>query len=579
VTHWQEQGVENEEELTKALLSLPNAVTYAACLMRVSVTGLRELMGAVVSDGAPTLNAPSLRDGRNLTELARRGKLPPCIARDREIRMVAAILQRMNKNMPVLVGEPGVGKTAIAEGLAQYLCTEDAPAALRNSVVIEFPISLFTAGHGGVGEVQAFVRRVLDDLKRNPDVILFLDEFHSVLGAGRGEGQTEDVAQILKPALARAEIRMVGATTTDEYGLLEQDRAFERRMNPVRVEEPTPEQASEMLLGSRSRYEAHFLLQIDDDAMRAAVELSHRYLPHRRLPDKAFDLLDTTCGRLRTFTRAEAVTAEDVRQSIGTVMDRIVMSYGSVTERGRPLGVFLFHGPVGVGKTFLCRQLAATVLGDERRFLRLSMEEFSDDDAVVRLVGQPSASAWERSGILAGFMRESPFCVIELDSVEAAGRRVASLLATLTSGGRVHCGDGRSLDARNLVCVLSTTAVPENGDPLAVLPSELAAQVDDTVCFHALDREGLIRVAELALVPVRERLRELDGVSLDVDAEVLQALADAAVPAGTTRGLLRSLEREVLLPLAEMRLSGRLSEAERVRCVKDAEAVRLIVEG
>jgi ATP-dependent Clp protease ATP-binding subunit ClpC len=265
--------------------------------------------------------------------------------------------------------------------------------------------------------------------------------------------------------------------------------------------------------------------------------------------------------------------------AIGTVMDRIVMSYGSVTERGRPLGVFLFHGPVGVGKTFLCRQLAATVLGDERRFLRLSMEEFSDDDAVVRLVGQPSASAWERSGILAGFMRESPFCVIELDSVEAAGRRVASLLATLTSGGRVHCGDGRSLDARNLVCVLSTTAVPENGDPLAVLPSELAAQVDDTVCFHALDREGLIRVAELALVPVRERLRELDGVSLDVDAEVLQALADAAVPAGTTRGLLRSLEREVLLPLAEMRLSGRLSEAERVRCVKDAEAVRLIVEG
>ena len=311
---WRETCPDDEKAMTLDLLSGPSALTYALCVMGISADYLREQIDTASVSMPVRLDTPCLNKyGRDLTELAMRHKLMPCIGRKDEIRRVAEVLLRMHKNMPVLVGEAGVGKTAIVEGFAQYLLTPEAPAALRGCSVIEFPVAGMTSGKGIVGQIEEFVTNLIKELTLHPDVILFLDEIHQLVGAGTTKDNSNDVAQMFKPALSRGAIKVIGATTLGEYKRLEQNEALERRACPVRVEEPSQATALKMLTQTRSRYETHHGVKIKDEALEAAVKLAHGYVTHRRLPDSAFELLDTACASVRAFaTESREIGERDI---------------------------------------------------------------------------------------------------------------------------------------------------------------------------------------------------------------------------------------------------------------------------
>jgi ATPases with chaperone activity, ATP-binding subunit len=431
----------------------------------------------------------------DLTALAACGRLDPVIGREEEIARLIQILVRRTKNNPALVGEPGVGKTAVVEGLAQRIADGKVPQELRGKRLLSLDLSCVVAGTKYRGEFEERIGGLLREVRAQGDVMLFIDELHNLVGTGAAEGAI-DAANIFKPALGRGELRLIGATTIEEYRRhIEKDAALERRFQPVEVAEPSEATALEILQGLRPRYEAHHRVKLTDDALAAAVELSMRYLPDRRLPDKAIDLIDEAAARLRMgHGGGEAVEREDIaallalwtgvpvqslqqdecaqllalesrlhRSIIGQEEAVRVMSCAvrrgraGLKEPERPAGCFLFLGPTGVGKTALCRALAKNLFGSEKNLLRFDMSEYSEGHSVSRLVGAPPGYVGHDSGgQLTQALRRKPYSVVLFDEIEKAHPEVWNLLLQIMEDGQLTDKQGRCASFANALVVMTS---------------------------------------------------------------------------------------------------------------------------
>ena len=628
---------------------------------------------------------------RDLTAMARMGQLDPVIERDTEITRAVQILSRRTKNNPVLIGEPGVGKTAVAEGLAQKIAAAEVPDELMDKRLLSLDLSAMVAGTKYRGEFEERVKALLDEVRREGNVILFLDELHTIVGAGSAEGAVA-AANILKPALGRGELRVVGATTLAEYRrYIEKDAALERRFQPITVGEPTEEQALAILRALRPRYESHHRLKISDEALAAAVTLSRRYITGRFLPDKAVDLMDEAASRVRMGTRpdspelrameAKAAEAErdraaavaeqnyeraamlrDVEHScreqaeqerealrraqrekqrtVGeedvaavvsawtgvpvtrltedegerllrledTLHARVVGQDEAVREVARalrraraglrdpkrPVGSFLFLGPTGVGKTELCRALADAVFGDEEALVRLDMSEYMERHTVSRLVGAPPGYVgYDEGGQLTEKVRRRPWSVVLFDEIEKAHEDVWNLLLQILEDGVLTDAQGRRVDFRNTVLVMTSNvgakaitssaaklgfAQAEDGDGgfarvketvmaelRATFKPEFLNRIDSTVVFRRLSRADVSAIARRMLKATVQRAAAL-GVTLTVEDAAVERIADEGFdPLYGARPLRRVIRAEVEDAVAELLLSGTLHAGAAAR--------------
>ena len=432
---------------------------------------------------------------RDLTALAASEVLDPVIGRAKEVKRVIEILARRRKNNPALIGEPGVGKTAVAEALAIAIVQGKVPDDLARKRLVALDLSSMIAGTKYRGEFEERVKNILNEVRRAGDVILFLDELHTIVGAGSAEGAI-DAANILKPALGRGDLQVIGATTTEEYRkYIEKDAALERRFQPVIVEEPSTQEAEAILRGLLPRYEHHHRLTISPGAVTAAVTLSQRYLPDRWLPDKAVDLMDEAASRTRLSGKpSPLVTEEEIAQVVAgwtgipltaltrsesdkllhleeTLHRRVAGQEKAVTaiarairrsrtglkEPGRPVGSFLFLGPTGVGKTELCKALAHALFGTEKALIRFDMSEYMEQHTVSRLLGSPPGYVGhDEGGQLTEAVRRKPWSVVLFDEIEKAHEDVWSILLQALEDGQVTDAQGRRADFRNCVLILTS---------------------------------------------------------------------------------------------------------------------------
>ena len=439
--------------------------------------------------------------GTDLTARAERGELDPVIGRDGEIERVIQILCRRSKNNPVLVGEAGVGKSAVAEGLAQAIAAGDVPEKLLGKRLFSLDVAALLAGTRYRGDFEERLKGALDSAVNAGNVILFIDEIHNILGAGGGDKSGPDLANLIKPLLARGRLMTVGATTFDEYSkYFEKDPALERRFQPVKVEQPAPDDALNILRGLKGKYEDYHGVVITDEALSAAVVLSERYITDRKLPDKAIDLMDEAASRKRIAAErgggavSPVVSAEDIaevvsgwtgvpatsltsgeaekfgrleellsrrvigqEEAVRAVAKAMKRARTGLSDPRRPIGSFLFAGPTGVGKTELAKALAEAVFGDEKLLVRLDMSEYTEKSSVSRLIGAaPGLVGYEEGGQLTGKVRRHPYSVVLFDEIEKAHPEVFDLLLQVLDDGRLTDGRGRTVDFRNTVVILTS---------------------------------------------------------------------------------------------------------------------------
>ena len=462
----------------------------------------RQLSGQLVLPAQPRMAAsrtgrPSDKYGRDLTRLAQEGQLDPVLCRDAELDRMIEILCRRQKNNPCLLGEPGVGKSALAEALAQRIAAGQITPALRGKRVLALDMASMVAGTKYRGDFEERFKNLLEELYRDRSTILFIDEIHIIAGAGAAEGAI-DAASILKPMLARGEIQLIGATTPEEYRkTIQKDSALERRFGRVMVEEPTPAAAETILAGLMPRYERYHGVSIPPEAIHAAVELSVRYLPGRYLPDKAIDLLDeaaaarriadasggrralTPADIARVVSKASGVPAERVGeaererlanleqrlaaevigqpQAVAAVASAIRRSRTGLRESGRPIGAMLFLGPTGVGKTQLARTLAKCWFGSEKALLRFDMSEYMERHTVARLLGAPPGYVGhDEGGQLTEAVRRRPYSVVLFDEIEKAHSDIQNLLLQILEDGNLTDSQGRRADFSNTIILLTS---------------------------------------------------------------------------------------------------------------------------
>ena len=634
---------------------------------------------------------------RDLTQAARAGELDPVIGRSREIERIVQILSRRTKNNPVLIGEPGVGKSAIVEGLAQLIIEGNIPEILRNKRVVSLDLASMLAGAKYRGEFEERLKNAMGEIRKAGNVILFIDELHTIVGAGASEGAI-DAANILKPMLARGEIQCVGATTLNEYHKhIEKDSALERRFQPVNVGEPTREESVEILMGLRDRYEAHHRVQITDEAIRAAVNLSDRYISDRFLPDKAIDLIDEAASRVRikAFTAPpdmkeqeaklealnketeEAVAHEDFEkaarlrdekkqlnnemterrrdweqrrnakieivgqdevaqivsawtgipvtrmtedeaarllnleeilharvvgqeEAVKAVSRAVRRARAGLKDPNRPIGSFIFLGPTGVGKTELCKALGEALFGDEDSLIRIDMSEYMEKYSVSRLIGSPPGYVgYEEGGQLTEKVRRKPYAVILLDEVEKAHPDVFNILLQILEDGRLTDGQGRVVDFKNTVIVMTSNAgahelkrqrslgfgSSENTEKAydtmrenimeevkRTFRPEFLNRVDEIIVFHALEQSEIDQIARLMMRSVEKRLAER-GIRLTVDEDALKLISAAGYDLQYgARPLRRAIQRMVEDALSEEILMGHIRLGDEVRGVnRDGE--------
>lgn len=631
-----------------------------------------------------------LKYGKDLTQAAKDNDIDPVIGRKEEIDRVIQILSRRTKNNPCLIGEPGVGKTAIAEGLAQKISAGEVPEILKGKRVVSLDMTSMLAGAKYRGDFEERIKNVLDEVAKNHNVILFIDEIHNIIGAGAAEGAI-DAANILKPQLARGQIQVIGATTLDEYRkYIEKDSALERRFQPVMVNEPNQEDAVKILFGLRDKYEAHHKIKITDEAIKAAVELSSRYINDRFLPDKAIDLIDEAAAkvRLRAYTaptdvkeledrlkelaneKAAAVnnqefeqaakfrdeekqlkeqlesqkqqwieknsgltgevTPEDIADIVSgwtgvpvkqlteeeserllhleeVLHERVVGQDEAVSavcraiRRGRvglkdphrPMGSFLFLGPTGVGKTELCKTLAAALFGDEDAMLRLDMSEYMEKHTVSRMVGSPPGYVgYEEGGQLTEKIRRKPYSVVLFDEIEKAHPDVFNILLQILEDGILTDSQGRKVDFKNAVIIMTSNigarlldekktvgfatgndaASKEQEENRSIIMNELKKyfrpellnRIDDIIIFNKLTRADIAEIATRMFSTLEKRLEQLD-IHLKVTQEAVEKIGEAGFDdVYGARPLRRAITARIEDPISELMLEGKIQAGELV---------------
>lgn len=576
---------------------------------------------------------------RDLSAMAASGDIDPVIGRGLEINRAMQILSRRSKNNPVLVGEPGVGKTAVAEGLALAVSRGEAPESLRNKRIVSLDIPALLAGTRYRGDFEDRVKSVLRDVRRAGDIILFIDELHTIMGAGSAEGAI-DAANILKPALGRGELQLIGATTTEEYRRhIEKDAALERRLQMVRVEEPDRAQALDMLSGMRPALEKHHNINITDAALEAACDLSMRYINDRRLPDKAIDLLDEASAAVRMAGTDSVVESKDIARVVSMwtgipvsgldeeengqlralenrLKERIIGQDAAVTavakavrrarvglkDPCRPLGSFMFCGPSGVGKTELCKALAACVYGDEGAMIRLDMSEYMEKHSVSRLIGSPPGYVgYEDGGQLTEKVRRKPWSVVLFDEIEKAHEDVWSILLQIMDDGALTDSTGRRVDFSNALIIMTSNVgaklITAPRSPIGfggnsgegeghvrqelmealrgVFKAEFLNRVDEFLIFRKLSPEDMQRIAAKLVDAVQERFRALD-ITLHVPDEVLSWLGDSCSKENCgARPLRRRIQEELVDRAAQMLLEGSIKPGDRLRAEVGDESIVL----
>ena len=624
---------------------------------------------------------------RDLTKLARSGKLDPVIGRDDEILRVIQVLSRRTKNNPVLIGEAGVGKTAILEGLSQKIADNDVPEILSGKTVVALDLGSMIAGSRFRGEFEERLKAAIEEIQEGQgDIILFIDELHTVVGAGAAQGAM-DASNMLKPALARGELQCVGATTLDEFRKhIEKDPALERRFAPVFVEEPDIEQTVAMLKGLRSRYEEHHKVNITEEALTAATKLSHRYITDRKLPDKAIDLMDEAAAKLRValyslpselkdkkkeidklqsdedtasterdYQRAaeckaerlriesefndmrrqweqehqlnEVVDTEDIAEvvsnwtgipltqmleteaekllnmeerlqqriiaqekAISALSDAIRRGRSGLKDPKRPTGSFIFLGASGVGKTELAKALAEFLFDDEDALVRIDMSEYREQHTVSRLFGAPPGYiGYEEGGQLTESVRRRPYRVVLFDEIEKAHPEVWNALLQILDDGRLTDGQGRVVDFRNTVLIMTSNlgteftsgsgsvgflsqkngSIDENDSKIQkalkdTFRPEFLNRIDEIIIFSQLTAEDMGKIVDLQMDEIQERLAEY-GLTVNLTEEARDWLANQGFdPAFGARPLKRAMQKHIESPLSVKMLRGDFSNGDCV---------------
>ena len=633
-------------------------------------------------DKSKESKTPALKAfGRDLTEIASKGEMDPVIGRKNEIERVIQILCRRTKNNPVLLGEAGVGKTAIVEGLAQEIAKGNVPEILREKKVITLDLALMVAGTKYRGQFEERIKAVMDEIRRTKNVILFIDELHTIVGAGSAEG-TMDASNIIKPALSRSELQCIGATTLNEYRkYIEKDAALERRFQSVKVEAPTEDEAILILKGLRGKYEDHHRAQITDAAIDASVKLSERYITGRFLPDKAIDVIDEAGSRARISTMTRPPELKDLEQKIEEIklkkeqaikeqdfegaasmrdsekqtkdaldkaleswnkqredfkvtvdeddviqviskwtgvplqrleegeaqrvlnieqdLSEIVIGQGDAVKSlakalrrsrvdlkdpKRPIGTFALLGPTGIGKTLLAKTLAEKMFGDAKSLIQLDMSEYMEKFSVSRLVGSPPGYVgYEEGGQLTEQVRRRPYSVVLFDEIEKAHPDVMNMLLQILEEGKLTDNMGRVVDFRNTIILLTSNvgaesitkqslgfgqqsdAVPYDKMKENILEAakkvfrpEFLNRLDEILVFHALSKEDLIKILNLEIEKVCNRLKHR-SIELVLDDKARDFLvAKGYDPNYGARPMRRSVERYLEDPLAEEILKGNI---------------------
>jgi ATP-dependent Clp protease ATP-binding subunit ClpA len=570
---------------------------------------------------------------QNLNQLARDGKIDPLIGREHEVERVIQILCRRRKNNPLLVGEAGVGKTAIAEGLAWRITQKEVPEILASSVVYSLDMGALLAGTKYRGDFEQRLKGVLKQLKDQPNAVLFIDEIHTLIGAGAASGGTLDASNLLKPALSSGAMKCIGATTFSEYrGIFEKDAALSRRFQKVDVVEPSVEQTVEILKGLKSRFEEHHSVKYALGALQAAAELSAKFINDRHLPDKAIDVIDEAGAAQRilpkskqkkTITRTEvedivakiarippASVSSDDRSKLKT-LDRdlksvvfgqdpaidalasaIKMARSGLGRPDKPIGSFLFSGPTGVGKTEVAKQLAY-ILGIE--LIRFDMSEYMERHAVSRLIGAPPGYVgFDQGGLLTEAVSKKPHAVLLLDEIEKAHPDVFNVLLQVMDHGTLTDNNGRKADFRSVIIIMTTnagaetmnkstigfTTAREQGDEMAdikrLFTPEFRNRLDATVSFRALDQEIIMRVVDKFLLQLEGQLGEKKVEVTFTDA-LRQHLAKKGFdPLMGARPMQRLIQDTIRRALADELLFGRLVDGGRLTVDVDADGKPLL---
>jgi len=591
-----------------------------------------------VEEGAPggegqTKESPLDQFTQNLNKAAAEGKIDPLIGREDEVDRVIQILCRRRKNNPLLVGEAGVGKTAIAEGLAYRITQNDVPEILQNAIVYSLDMGALLAGTKYRGDFEQRLKAVLKQLKDNPNGILFIDEIHTIIGAGSASGGTLDASNLLKPALANGQLKCVGATTYTEFrGVFEKDHALSRRFQKVDVNEPTVEQTVQILRGLKSRFEEHHGVKYSSSALSTAAELAARFINDRHLPDKAIDVIDEAGAAQRILpkskqkktigkTEIEDIIAkiarippqtvnQDDRSKLQTI-DRdlrnvvfgqdpaiealasaIKMARAGLGKTDKPIGSFLFSGPTGVGKTEVAKQLAF-ILGIE--LIRFDMSEYMERHAVSRLIGAPPGYVgFDQGGLLTEAITKKPHAVLLLDEIEKAHPDIFNILLQVMDHGTLTDNNGRKADFRNVIIIMTTNAGAESlqktsigftnskqaGDEMAdikrMFTPEFRNRIDATISFRALDEEIILRVVDKFLMQLEEQLHE-KKVEAIFSEKLRKFLAKKGFdPLMGARPMARLIQDMIRKALADELLFGRLVTGGRVTVdLDDKDQVKL----
>jgi ATP-dependent Clp protease ATP-binding subunit ClpA len=558
---------------------------------------------------------------QNLNQLAKDGKIDPLIGRDYEVERVIQILCRRRKNNPLLVGEAGVGKTAIAEGLAWRITQKDVPEILAESQVFSLDMGALLAGTKYRGDFEQRLKGVLKSLKDRPNAILFIDEIHTLIGAGAASGGTLDASNLLKPALSSGQLKCIGATTFSEYrGIFEKDAALSRRFQKVDVVEPSVEQTVDILKGLKSRFEEHHNVKYALAALQAAAELSAKYINDRHLPDKAIDVIDEAGAaqrilpvskRKKTISKTEiedivakiarippANVSNDDRGKLQTLerdlksvvfgQDKalevlaasVKMARSGLGKADKPIGAFLFSGPTGVGKTEAAKQLAY-IMGIE--LIRFDMSEYMERHAVSRMIGAPPGYVgFDQGGLLTEAVTKKPHCVLLLDEIEKAHPDIFNVLLQVMDHGTLTDNNGRKADFRNVIIIMTTNAgaetmnksvmgftnIRESGDEMVdikrMFTPEFRNRLDAIVSFKALDEQIIMRVVDKFLLQLETQLAEKKVEVTFTDAIRKHLAKKGFDPLMGARPMQRLIQDTIRRALADELLFGRLVDGGRL---------------